>query len=196
MRIVPNGISLERFAAVRPADPESREILFIGRLEPRKGAQILLEALPHVRGATLTILGEGAQGRTLQRTAAGMPVRFVGRVEPSELAAAMERAAVVCAPSLGGESFGIVLLEAMAAGRPVVASAIPGYAAVVRDGADGILVPPGDATALAGALAALLNDPDRARSLGRNGRDRAARYSWDTVAGEIESVYKEVALPR
>lgn len=196
VRIVPNGIALERFNRVPPPGEGASEILFVGRFERRKGAAVLLDAFPRVRervpSATLTIVGEGAERATLERRAAGLPVRFVGRVEPDALADAMQAAAVVCAPSLGGESFGIVLLEAMAAGRPVVASAIPGYAAVARDGLDGLMVPPGDAEALARALVEVLSSPERAATMAESGRARAARYSWDTVAGEIEDIYREV----
>jgi phosphatidyl-myo-inositol alpha-mannosyltransferase len=198
LRIVPNGIALERFSRV-PAAPGTPHILFIGRFERRKGAAVLLDAFPHVRervpNATLTMIGEGPERAALERRAEGLPVRFIGRVEPEALADAMRDAAVVCAPSLGGESFGIVLLEAMAAGRPVVASAIPGYAAVVRNGVDGLLVPPGDAGALTAALVEVLTDPERAAAMARSGRERATRYSWDTVAGEIEDVYYQVTRP-
>jgi phosphatidylinositol alpha-mannosyltransferase len=197
VRIVPNGIALERFGRVPPPDAAASEILFVGRFEPRKGAAVLLDAFPRVHErvpeATLTMIGEGAERATLERKASGLPVRFVGRVEPEALADAMRAAAVVCAPSLGGESFGIVLLEAMAASRPVVASAIPGYAAVVREGVDGLLVPPGDAAALAGALVEVLTRRDRAATMAASGRARAVRYSWDTVAAEIEDIYREVS---
>jgi phosphatidyl-myo-inositol alpha-mannosyltransferase len=200
VRIVPNGIALERFASVPPADAASRRILFVGRLEPRKGASVLIAAfsrvLDRVPNASLVIVGDGAERSSLESKTAGMPVTFAGRVEPGDLAAAMRDAAVVCAPSLGGESFGIVLLEAMAAGRPVVASSIPGYAAVVRDGTDGLLVPPGDAVGLAEALAAVLGDPGAASGMGAAGRERVARYSWDVVAGEIQEVYAEATARR
>jgi len=200
LRIVPNGIALERFARVPGAPPDTHHILFIGRFERRKGAAVLLDAFPRVRervpNATLTMIGEGPERAALERSAEGLPVRFIGRVEPDALADAMRDAAVVCAPSLGGESFGIVLLEAMAAGRPVVASAIPGYAAVVREGVDGLLVPPSDAGALAEALVEVLTHPERAAAMADSGRDRATRYSWDTVAVEIEDVYRQVTGPR
>ncbi len=194
VRIIPNGIELERFSSVGPA-PDSPSILFVGRLERRKGAGVLLEALPwiveQVPEAQVTIVGEGPERPALQSAAGSLPVRFVGSQDPEGLAARMEDAAIVCAPSLGGESFGIVLLEAMAAGRPVVAGAIPGYAAVLRGGEDGVLVPPGDAKALAGALIDLLNDPARRHAFATGGPERARRYSWDVVAAEIEDAYRE-----
>ena len=95
-------------------------------------------------------------------------------------------------PALGQESFGIVLVEAMAAGLPVVATAIPGYREVIDDGVEGLLVPPGDPEALASALRRLLDDPETAKSFGEAGRARARRYSWDVVGREIEAVYDEV----
>jgi phosphatidylinositol alpha-mannosyltransferase len=196
-RVIPNGIALERFANLTPPAGDNQRILFIGRLEPRKGAGILLDAFKGVAArvpeASLMFVGEGPERKALEREAAGLDVAFHGRLEHEELAAALERSAVLCAPSLGGESFGIVLLEAMAAGRPVVASDIPGYAAVARDGIDALLVPPGDAAALASVLTALLRDPARARAMGVAGRERAARFSWDVVAGEVEQAYREAA---
>jgi phosphatidylinositol alpha-mannosyltransferase len=98
---------------------------------------------------------------------------------------------VFLAPSVGGESFGIVLVEAMAAGLPVVASRIAGYDEVVTDGVEGFLVPARDATALAGSAGRLLDEPDLARRMGEAGRERARRYDWDSVAGELEAIYRE-----
>lgn len=192
--VIPNGVDWSRFAGLEP--PAGETILFIGRLEPRKGARVLLEAFPAIKerhpGASLVVVGEGPERRACESAvpdALREDVMFVGRVEPVELARVVGEASVVCVPSLGGESFGIVLLEAMAAGRPVVASDIPGYAAVLRDGVDGALVPPGDAPALADALAGVLADPARAKAMGASGRERARRYDWPVVAGEIEEVY-------
>ncbi|MCA1832660.1 MAG: glycosyltransferase family 4 protein [Actinomycetota bacterium] len=196
IRIIPNGVALERFSALGPAG-EGKHILFVGRLEPRKGASVLLDAFARVHAAdaraTLTIVGEGPERRALERRAAALPVTFRGRLDHEALAGAFGEAAIVCAPSLGGESFGIVLLEAMAAGRPVVATSIPGYAAVARDGIDAALVPPGDVQALSTAVRDLLDDPKRLLQLAAAGRERAARFSWDVVAGQIEEVYRHAA---
>ena len=203
LRVIPNGVDWGRFAALAP--PHDATVLFIGRFEPRKGARVLIDALPALKercpAATLIMVGEGSERRACEEAVPAEfreDVTFVGRVEPWELADTMGHAAVVAVPSLGGESFGIVLLEGMAAGRPVVASDIPGYAAVVRDGVDGVLVPPGDSGALAGALADILGDPTRARAMGQAGRERARRYDWPSVAAEIEEIYSEAldALPR
>jgi phosphatidylinositol alpha-mannosyltransferase len=196
MHVIPNGVEWSRFSTL-PA-PSGSLILFLGRMERRKGAAVAVEAFTalaeRVPDAELVLAGEGPERRAVQDAvpeALSERVTFVGRVDPAELPEVFGRAAVVCAPSLGGESFGIVLIEAMAAGRPVVASSIPGYAAVVRDGVDGILVPPGDASELASALVRVLADPERARIMGASGRERAERYDWPVVAAEVEAVYEE-----
>jgi phosphatidylinositol alpha-mannosyltransferase len=196
VRVIPNGVDWRRFASVAP--PQGSTVLFIGRFEPRKGARVLIDAFKTLKerrpDATLIMVGEGSQRRACEEAVPEKfrdDVTFVGRVEPWELADTMGHAAAVAVPSLGGESFGIVLLEGMAAGRPVVASNIPGYAAVLRDGIDGLLVPPGDPAALADALAAILDDPNRALAMGEAGRERARRYDWPAVAAEIEEVYAE-----
>jgi phosphatidylinositol alpha-mannosyltransferase len=196
LRVIPNGVDCSRFAGL--PEPAGSTVLFIGRFEPRKGARVLIDAFPALKErhpeAALIMVGEGSERRACEEAvpeALRQDVTFVGRVEPWELAQSMGFAAVVCVPSLGGESFGIVLLEGMAAGRPVVASNIPGYAAVLRDGVDGLLVPPGDPAALAETLARVLDDPARAKAMGESGRERAHRYDWPVVAGEIEAVYAE-----
>ena len=196
LRVIPNGVSAALFSGL--GEPSGSAVLFIGRFEPRKGARVLIDAFPALKArrpdASLILVGEGSQRRACEEAVPGDlrdDVTFVGRVQPWELAQAMGEAAVVAVPSLGGESFGIVLLEGMAAGRPVVASDIPGYAAVLRDGVDGVLVPPGDPGALAAALADVLGDPHRGRAMGKAGKERAARFDWQVVAGEIEAVYAE-----
>jgi phosphatidyl-myo-inositol alpha-mannosyltransferase len=194
--VIPNGVEWSRFASLPP--PPGPLILFVGRMEKRKGAAILVEAFTRLAerkpDAELVLAGEGPERAAVERAIPDVlreRVMFTGRVDPAELASVFGRAAVVAAPSLGGESFGIVLLEAMSAGRPVVASSIPGYAAVLRDGVDGILVPPGNALALCDALDALIADPDRAAAMGASGRERAKRFDWAVVAGEVEDVYEK-----
>jgi len=203
LRVIPNGVDWSRYADL-PA-PQGSLILFIGRMEKRKGAAVLVEAFTRLKervpSAELLLVGEGPERRAVQDAvpdALRDAVMFAGRVEQAELAEVFKRSALLGAPSLGGESFGIVLLEAMSAGRPVVASAIPGYAAVVRHGVHGILVPAGDPGGLASALEEILTDPDRGRVMGKAGRARAERYDWPTIAAEVEEVYKEAvnAAPR
>ena len=200
--VIPNGVEWSRFSSLPP--PSGSMILFVGRMEKRKGAAVLVEAFTRLAekrpDAELVLAGEGPERKSVEQAvpeALRERVTFTGRVDPLELPEVFGRAAVVCAPSLGGESFGIVLLEGMAAGRPVVASSIPGYAAVLRDGVDGILVPPGDADALAVALVRVLDDPGAAQAMGRSGREHSRRYDWPNVAAAIEKVYERaVAAPR
>ena len=175
-RIVPNGVDL---AAARPAPTtgDDLEILFIGRAEGRKGLPILLRAFEALRGAgigaRLTIAGVPAEEvEPLLLDPEG--VSMVGRVTEEEKWRLLGSVDVLCAPSLGGESFGMVLTEAFASGTPVVASDIAGYRDVVRSGVDGILVPAGDPVELGEALGALASDPGSPRADGR-GRARAGR---------------------
>ena len=200
VRIVPNGADVDLFAKAEPADlPEGRRILFVNRLDPRKGFPVMVDAFgPIVREepeALLVVAGDGAEREAVERLGPRARGRVVmlGNVPHAELPPYHAACEVFCAPAVGRESFGIVLVEAMAAGLPVVASDIPGYREVVRDGVEGILVPPRDPEDLAEAVQALLGDPGRARALGEAGRERALRYSWDAVVAELESIYREVA---
>lgn len=197
-RIIPNGVDTERF---RPAGRERGpgKVLFVGRADGRKGLAVLLRAFPEVLEAVpearLVIVGtRPTDVRVPKKLLSSVEVR--GVVGGEELIRTMHAASVLCAPSTGSESFGMVLLEAMAAGLPVVASDIPGYDSVVTDGDDGMLVPPGDPGALAGALTELLRDPSRRARLSEAGLATARRYDWRRVAGEIEGVYLEVCGPR
>ena len=173
--IVPNGIDVDAFASL-PAEREGRRILFVGRDEPRKGLRVLREA------------------------AAGLDAQLVevgpsGYVPDEELRRELARADVLVAPSLRGESFGVVLVEAMAAGVPVVASDIDGYRDVLPPSA-GVLVPPGDARALAGAIDGLLRDDAARERMGEAGREEAARYAWPRVAAQTLAVYERVLKGR
>jgi phosphatidylinositol alpha-mannosyltransferase len=192
--VIPNGVEWSRFSGLPP--PSGSLVLFVGRMEKRKGTAVLVEAFIRLAerrpDAELVLAGEGPERAAVEKAipdALRDRVVLTGRVDPAELAEVFGRASVIAAPSLGGESFGIVLLEAMSAGRPVVASSIPGYAAVVRDGVDGVLVPPGDAGALADSLERMLADPARAKAMGEAGRERARRYDWQIVAERVEEVY-------
>lgn len=199
--IIPNGIDVERFAT--PATPLAefadgkRNVLFLGRMEQRKGLRFLLKAIPLVRehyaGAVRFIIaGEGAQRARFQRFVQrkGWPdVVFTGYVPDDQLAAYYAAADIYCAPNTGSESQGLVLLEAMAAGTPVVASDIQGFRSVIATPDIGLLTPPRDAERLAWAVCHLLRHDDLRAELARRGRERAQEYSWKRVATAIEQCY-------
>jgi phosphatidylinositol alpha-mannosyltransferase len=202
MRIVPNGADVELFASAHPADlPEGRRILFVNRLDPRKGFRVMVEAFGRLASersdVVLIVAGDGAERPAARELPpdARRRVVMLGNVAHEDLPPYHAAAEIFCAPATGRESFGIVLVEAMAAGLPIVATDIPGYREVVRDGIEGVLVPPRDADATADAIDGLLDDADLAKRLAEAGRQRAKRYSWDTVAREIEEIYREVATP-
>jgi len=174
--------------SMRPA------IFFLGRHEERKGLDVLLAAV-HDSDLDVTcwIAGDGPDTPRL-RSAYGTDDRFewLGRITDADKLARMRGAAVFCAPSLHGESFGVVLLEAMAAGTPVVASDLDGYRNVATDGCDAVLVPPGDVDALRVALAAVLGDPSRAAELVANGTSRADRFAMSTLAAAYVDIYRRL----
>jgi len=200
--IVPNGIELDRFDAPLPLPvglpAPGPMVLTVGRLEPRKGVQHLLRAMVLVRarvpGAHLVVVGDGPDRAALERAArdASVPVHFVGRVPDATLPAYYQAADIVCAPALGGESFGIVLLEAMACGKPLVASAIEGYTALTGDSGLVAFVPPGESNGIASALIALLEDRERRASIGRASRRFADAYDWRRIARRLEAIYERV----
>ena len=208
-RVIPNGVDVRRFHPDVPPRPELADgrlnVLFVGRLDPRKGLPVLLEALPRLRRtvpeARLVVVGDSFLRGWFE---AGLPAKerahvvFAGSVPPEALPSYYASAHVAVSPALRNESFGIVLLEAMAAGKALVASDIPGYRAVVHDGEDGVLVPPGDAHALAETLARLLQDPARRLALGAHGRAKAETFGWSNITGRLEEYYREVlaAPPR
>jgi phosphatidyl-myo-inositol alpha-mannosyltransferase len=199
-RIVPNGVDL---AAARPAHRDGEgplELLFVGRAEGRKGLPILLRAFEALRGAgvdaRLTVAG-AAQEEVEPLLLDPEGVEVVGQVSEEEKWELLGSTDLLVAPSLGGESFGMVLTEAFASSTPVVASDIAGYRDVVRDGVDGELVPMGDAVALGERLRSLALDRDRRARMARAARERAERFGWPQVAGEVAEVYEEaVAAPR
>ena len=204
-RIIPNGVDMARFGAadlepVTAFKDGKLNLLFVGRLDRRKGFPYLLEAFQVIRDSVppTRLIVAGAYSRDdaeeYQRTvqAEHLDVHFVGRVSDEDLARYYHTADVVCFPSTGSESFGIVLLEAMAAGRPIIASDIPGYRDVVRHEEEGLLVPPKNALALAAALIRLLRDEPLRRRLGEAGRARVGRYSWDRVGRETLDFYCEM----
>jgi phosphatidyl-myo-inositol alpha-mannosyltransferase len=202
--IMPNGIDCNRF---RPGErPFERfrdgrvNVLYVGRLDKRKGIQYLIQAIPHVARALegkvrLIIVGETGL-RTLlcprPRDLAGAEIVWVGRVPPEALPRYYAAADIFCSPAIGQESFGIVLLEAMASGVPVVASDIPGYRTVVTPGQEGLLVPPKRTRELAEALVTLARDEALRRELGARGRATARRYDWPVVIRRLEAIYLRV----
>ncbi|AHY45664.1 Glycosyltransferase [Rubrobacter radiotolerans] len=195
-RIVPNGVDLERFSCPQGGGARNRrEILFVGRSAPRKGLPVLLDAFERLLGdlpqARLVIVGSQRKEVPLPESVS-RNVEVRGMVSEGELVRAMCSASVLCAPSVRAESFGMVLIEAMAAGLPVLASDIPGYDSVVSHGKNGLLSPPGDPEALKDALLGLLGDPALRERLAAEGRRDARRYAWATLAGELESVYRSV----
>ena len=203
--IVPNGVDTTFFRpdltplpAMMGAGDDAPRVLFVGRLEKRKGLDYLLRAfvtvrreLPVARLFVAGAYGEDDRRRYARRAAElGLEgVVFLGPLSRADLARAYASSDVFCAPSIAGESFGIVLIEAMAAGRPVVCSDIDGYREVARHGKDAVLVPPKDPDALAAALTRLLRDPALRRQLSEAGRHRAAEFDWASVTARVEARY-------
>lgn len=193
--IIPNGVDVD----AAPGEPHvpggDLRILFVGRPEERKGLPILLTAfnalVEHVPCRLIVI---GAEREDVLRYVADpellrwMDIR--GRVSGKDLWRELHRADVLCAPSLSGESFGMVLTEAFAAGTPVIASAIAGYSDVVSDGIDGLLVPPGDPQRLAEELQRIHHEPERLLEMGEAARRSAQRYAWPRVADQVTAVYE------
>ena len=202
IEIVGNGVDVDRFAGARePAGglPEGRVMLWAGRLDPQKGFAIAVRAFgelaPRFDDLTFVVAGDGKDRHAVEALSRAVRRRVVllGAVPNTELHRFHAAADVFVAPATGHESFGVVLVEALAAGVPVVATAIPGYREVVRDGVDGLLVPPNDAPALADAVARVLEDPGVRDRLVANGRERAASFSWNEVVPRIETVYRRVS---
>lgn len=186
-----NGIEIEAYAP-RSETPREPAVFFLGRHEERKGLGILLAALEHLPDdVTVWVGGDGPEtARLRERHGADPRVQWLGRLSDEDKIDRLRRCAVFCAPSLHGESFGVVLLEAMAAEAPVVASALDGYMNVATDGHDALLVEPGDPVALAGAIARIIADPRMAASLVREGTATASRFSMDSLACAYEAVYE------
>lgn len=192
--LVFNGVETDLFAKAVAWPTVGPTVFFVGRHEPRKGLAVLLDAMaelpPNVR---LWIAGDGPETEQLRSRVAGdVRIEWLGRISDAEKAARLRGADVFCAPSLGGESFGVVLLEGMAAHTVVVASDLPGYANVARADRDALLVPPGDHHALAASLRRVLTDPVRARELVTSGDARAASFSMERLAEVYLGLYDEV----
>ena len=204
--IIPNGIDFEYFGAedvepIRNLTDGRPNILFVGRLDPRKGFQYLLEAFPSVKQAVpearLVVVGafdkddrEPYVRHAREHRIRG--VRFVGYVPDEELRRYYRSCHVFCAPSTGYESFGLILLEAMAAGKAIVGSRIEGYRQVLTHQREGLLVPPEDPEAIADALISLLQDPSRREEMGKEGRRTARHYTWPRVADQVLDYFHQI----
>lgn len=194
--LTPNGLDVGAFASATPADlGEGKKVLFLGRLERRKGLEVLIQAMTRFRedGVELIVAGSGPEEKELKALAGRLmvDVRFLGRVDDANKAALFKRADVYCAPGLGGESFGIVLVEAMAAGTPVVCSDLPGFRAVAANAA--VLVTPGNAGLLSDALRRVLADDSLASRMGKGGVVTASGFDWGRLIGNVENIYRRAA---
>jgi phosphatidylinositol alpha-mannosyltransferase len=198
-KIVPNGVEPARYqravpiARYRDGVPN---ILFVGRMEPRKGLIHLLRAFRKLQRdgvrARLLIVGTGPGDREARRyvlTRQLEDVEFLGRVPEAQKAQLFKTADIFVSPATGRESFGIVLLEAMSAGAPIICSDIHGYRGVVRRERDGILVEPGNADALAASIRRLIDDPQLRAQLSRAGEERAQLFTWERVGQAVEEYY-------
>ena len=208
--LISDGVDVDRFGdpsllpIPRLVDGKVN-ILFVGRLEDRKGFSYLLRAFPAIKRAVpearLLVVGDYSQAqarpyRDYARRYGLRDIEFVGYVGAADLPRYYRSACVFCAPSTGFEALGIVLLEAMAAGTPLVTTNIEGYRTVVTSGHDGLVVPPRDPTALAHAIITLLQDPNLRAQLAARGRETVQRYAWPTIAGRLIDLYESCLAAR
>jgi len=200
--IIPNGVDVDLFQPDAPRPAAMRDdvpnVLFLGRLDPRNGLPVLIDAYRELRrrkrALRVVVVGDGPLSSYYRQLAAGDPgIVFVGTVPSAERPAYYANADVYAAPTLGGASFGITLLEAMACGTAIVASRIPGFRCVVDHDREALLVPRNNPHALADALERALADEALRDRLGATGRDRAHGYSWRRVADQVLGVYARLA---
>jgi phosphatidylinositol alpha-mannosyltransferase len=197
---IPNGVDVSFFAEAKPLDGYPRQgptIGFVGRFtEPRKGMPVLLAALrqlaPQMPDLRLLVVGRGDADDLMRAAGPELADRIdlLGQVDDETKARALSSVDVYCAPNTGGESFGIILIEAMAAGTPVVASDLDAFRRVLDDATAGVVTPVGDSTALANALQELLTDPSRRALLAAEGSRRVAAFDWSVVADQVLRVYE------
>jgi phosphatidylinositol alpha-mannosyltransferase len=198
--VIPNGVDVDFFAEAEPkAEWQGDTIGFIGRIdEPRKGLPVLMKALPKILAARpqtrLLVAGRGDEEEAVESLPAELRARveFLGMVSDEDKARFLRSVDLYVAPNTGGESFGIILVEAMSAGAPVLASDLDAFAQVLDRGAAGELFPNEDADALADAAVRLLADPERLAELRERGSAHVRRFDWSTVGADILSVYETV----
>lgn len=202
-KIIPNGIDVDHFSADMPPFPQWKEgkfnLLFVGRMEKRKGLKYLLSAFSDLKwnwpDLRLLVVGPGkvdVDSQLIMSSRNVQDVVFVGAVPYSELPRYYKTADIFCAPATGKESFGIVLGEAMAASKPIVATNIAGFASVVTHGQEGLLVEPKKPELMAEALATLIKDPGLRAKMGARGRQRVEEFRWDRVAALVLDYYKSL----
>lgn len=196
--LTPNGVDTARFAHAEPYfSDDSRRVLFLSRIERRKGLEVLIQAMTRLRDldVELVVAGSGPEERAARMLAERLQVkaRFLGRVSDDAVPRLYRSADAYCAPGLGGESFGIVLVEAMAAGAPVVCSDLPGFRAVA--GGAATLVPPGEAGPLADALREALSDERRRTEMKKMSALMARAFDWERLVQSVEGIYERAARP-
>ncbi|HHT0592281.1 TPA: glycosyltransferase family 4 protein [Legionella anisa] len=203
-KIIPNGVNLDKFSSPVPSIPQLDDsdyinLLFVGHAQyKRKGLHYLLEAFqllkvtyPKLRLIVTGTRWTGASVPTELNHFDLQDILYLGTVSDEQLAALYQTADIFCAPSIGNESFGIVLIEAMAAGIPIVTTRIEGYMSVVRDNHDALLVPPKDSNALAQAVKQLIDDPALRQRLIEQAKVSVQRYSWKNLAKQTLEYYNE-----
>lgn len=188
--VLPNGVDVTKFSDASPTPSSRPAVIFIGRHEPRKGLGTLLDAWSEIeRDSVLWVVGDGPQTAELKARNVSN-VEWLGRITDEELASRLKGATIFCAPSTGQESFGVVLLEAMAAGTAVVASDISGYRNVATDRDNALLVPPGDVERLRDAIREILDSETLRAHLVRQGVSRVSEFSLSRLAERFVSVYE------
>jgi phosphatidyl-myo-inositol alpha-mannosyltransferase len=197
--VIPNGVAVERFSSARPlAWPPGRRIAWAHRLDPQKGFTVMVEVFRIVANdrddVWLSVVGDGRDRGAVESLPGGLRQRvmMLGTLDHAVVPAVLAGADVAVAAATGQESFGYSIVEAMAAGVPVVATEIEGYREVATDGVDALLVPPNDPDALAAAIGRVLDDPALRASLVEAGSRRAASFDWSTVVERVEEVYRSV----
>lgn len=200
LQIIPNGVDIDHFAVKCPPIYELKDgktnILFVGRLERRKGLKYLIEAFlklkwecPNIR---LVVVGPGdldKESQYMMGASNSEDILIVGRVSYEDLPKYYSSSDIFCSPATGSESFGIVLLEAMASRKPVVASNILGYRSIIRDREQGLLFDNKDCDALATALKSIITNPDLGDKMGISGRETVERYRWSSISKRVEEYY-------